>query len=519
MNQTIHRLRHDKPCSRYNVDAKRFLLAVLLVLTTHSSSIAQTISFSSPARVAVADTPTALAYNNATYLAANTSGDVTYWMYSKPDSIILLQKRNQQEASKSSVHFGSNIGLTSMAYRSDGSLWAAWSEGPLQQQVIRVKYSTNDGASWKGPYSLSTGGKNSAPCIVTSKTGYVHVVWFCDSANVSKVLYSRYDNASDSFFPSPKRLDVLPGSISSWASLTAYGDTLFATWKDKQSGSFQIYISISTNRGDVWLTPTKISTEGNCGDPSAAFVRPSPSTSILSVAYQHTNKNIGVKRSTNFGQSWLSTQPISSHGLFARIVADESGFVAVNFEYYQRNDLPNTDDTNKDVGLAYSMDFGASFSSDTVAFNHYKLGTSVPTIIHVNDKLYRLAWKQRNGAVSDLLWRDITRQSLSNVFTIQSASEKALTINVYPNPFTDKVTITARWIDERQEETGLEMIQGGYSIRMVDLLGRLVKEIPFEYSQEKNTITLSLHENQGKIFFIQIYRANGFVAQRMVVRE
>lgn len=366
---------------------------------------------------------------------AGNSIDDRYLLYFNSDTIFLNVKQANTWTRKI-AYVGNNIILATITLFSD-TIWICWKESAY----IKARYSPDKGNNWDTVYNVSPAGNVAAPSIYAASNGKVHFVWHNDSVTDSTVSHTVYSNGA--FLPAINTLST-PGLKSSWASVAAIGDTVLCTWKEKPNGVSKVYFARSFDGGLTWTSSAFTNGANTAKDPSITYAYDAnTSTHYVYLTYDGNNK-IYFQRSTDFGTIWTGPTVISNsakNSQFAKVECNNSGFVGVSWEHREGVNL--FDNTQKDVGFAYSTDWGntGSFSSDSLAYLNNPFGAPLASINKIDENNFYIVCVSDNTTSNrhEIYERRIEVGDLSSQISIfTKPSENIFT---YPNPAGDYIII------------------------------------------------------------------------------
>jgi len=174
---------------------------------------------------------------------------------------------------------------------------------------ILFKRSTDGGKTFGSTINLSNNAGISEDAKIVATGPYVYVVWSDESASPGKgEIYFRASSNNGASFGSIKNLSSNSGGDSAVPQLRADGATnVYVVWSDDNgAGGRDIYLKRSTNNGvDFGSSKIKISTSGKASQPTI-----SSQGSFVYIAWRDRSTGSGdiyFKRSTNAGSSFSSS--------------------------------------------------------------------------------------------------------------------------------------------------------------------------------------------------------------------
>jgi hypothetical protein len=207
----------------------------------------------------------------------------------------------------------------------------------------------------RGPNLSRSGGWNSHDPEIASFGNTVYITWVMETPGNAEVFISISSDAGSGFGPFTN-LSHNPGQSRN-PRIAASGDSVCVAWEDNSPGNFDVFYSMSLDRGATWSAPRNISANrGRSRDPQVAFLGADPivvwaddtsgSNEIL-FANARTSNTLSISNPTNI---FRRVSPSNSRS--PRIVVS-NGKVYVVWE-----DDPIGD---YDVYVARSTDQGRTF--------------------------------------------------------------------------------------------------------------------------------------------------------------
>ncbi|MCZ2278357.1 MAG: T9SS type A sorting domain-containing protein [Bacteroidia bacterium] len=477
---------------------KLVFFAILLIFEAADSSYGQVI-IDPVALIADEDTVTRFCFNNTKLMAGNNIND-RYIIYYNDDTIFL----NVNQAgtwTRKIAYTGDTINSTTLTFSSD-TIWICWKEGKVQAQ-IKSSYSSDKGNSWSSVITVSPAGKVESPSIDASSNGKIHFAWSHQSQTDTTVYYNVYSNGS--LLSSPVPLSN-PTGHGQTPSVIAVGDTVLVAWKEGPLPT-QVWFRSSFDGGLYWnpLSASPVTTLlPLTKDPNLGYAFDSATgTHYVYLAYDGQNL-IYLQRSTDFGNSWSTPDTISSlnkWSQFAHIECNNDGFVGLSYE--QRPVGTSLfDDTKKDVGFTYSVNWGNShsFSTDTLAYTYNGFGSAYTAFNKINDADYYLAWLTHD-TVSTRMKVFERRIHFSVPSGINSTSENRIPVIPFPNPSSGIFTIRSA-------------LQQPTTIELYTLSGQQV--FPAK-AVTPASLTIDISQQPKGIYFMKIITATQAVTHKILV--
>ena len=177
---------------------------------------------------------------NGLWLARSTDGGATWGAAQEVRSMAAL---------------GGRVALAASPF--DGSLHLAWDEATEWGQPNHILYSrsTDDGATWSAPVTLSTAADyaQTQPAIaVDPGNGTVHAAWADSRPGTDAIYHVASATASGASWGTPQAISG--AGPAAYPALTTWGaGVVFAAWQDSRDGTLDIRYNRSDDGGVTWL--------------------------------------------------------------------------------------------------------------------------------------------------------------------------------------------------------------------------------------------------------------------------
>ena len=239
--------------------------------------------------------------------------------------------------------------LTAVWWRSDGT-----------NHRVQASSSTDAGANWTMPKTLSAAGQNArGPQVAASADGTrLTAVWWRSDGTNDRIQASASTDAGATW-TIPRTLSEA-GQDASYPQITtsADGTRLAAVWQRWDGSKLRIQASASTDAGATWTIPRTLSEAGQ--DASLPQITTSADGTRLAAVWQRwdgSKSRIQASASSTGGTAWSSPQTLSEPGanaFYSQVVtsADGTSTTAV----WERSD-----GTNPRVQASSSTDAGATW--------------------------------------------------------------------------------------------------------------------------------------------------------------
>lgn len=251
--------------------------------------------------------------SNPSWMVSVSSGPgtiTTAWVTTQMQAVKSTD-HGQIWSSPTAVSTGSgSIDSPDIASDGAGHVGLVWVNGGGATSTIRAAFSSNAGASWSAPVTISDVANSADHVhIVSTGSGSFDVVF--DQLNT---IYSRTTPSMGSTWSAFHAVS-LGGTSSGAPHLFVQSGTIYATWYTSLSGQPAVQFSKSTNGGSTWSVPVTASSVGgnNRWYPEIAV---SASGHVVISWYQHVGSDWPVfyATSTDGGSTWSSEVAVSSSG-------------------------------------------------------------------------------------------------------------------------------------------------------------------------------------------------------------
>jgi hypothetical protein len=251
-----------------------------------------------------------------------------------------------------------------LAVDSSGNISVVWESDSTPFGVL-YSHSTNGGTSFSSPVDLATntGGSFGAQ-IGVGADGSINVVWEDDSSSGANISFSRSTDKGASFSPPQTLSTNLGNSTEAQIVLDASGN-IDVAWADSTSGRFDIFLSRSTDQGASFSSPKNLS-KGPANSLHAQIG--ADATGGVYVAWQENvaadfnNKDIFFARSSDSGANFMAPTNLSNNlgnSSNAWITVDATGAVNLSWQ--------DTTPGLANIFFARSEDAGATFSTQNLS--------------------------------------------------------------------------------------------------------------------------------------------------------
>jgi hypothetical protein len=254
---------------------------------------------------------------------------------------VTLSDPGQYAASPQVVTDGSTI--TAVWIRSDGSRYR-----------VQSASSTDGGATWSAPVTLSDPGQSAGSAQVVTDGSSITAVWSRSDGSKQRV-QSASSIDGGATWSAPVTLSD-PGQDAGSAQVVTDGSTITAVWARSDGSSNLIQSASSIDRGATWSAPVTLSDPGqNAGSPQV--VTDGSTLTAVWARYNGSYLRVESASSIDRGATWSAPVTLSDPGqnaYYPQIVTDGSTITAVWTRY---------DGSKNRIQSASSTDGGATWSA------------------------------------------------------------------------------------------------------------------------------------------------------------
>jgi hypothetical protein len=194
----------------------------------------------------------------------------------------------------------------------DGRLFVVWEDSRGGGWDIYFQRSDDGGATWLGADvrldSDAPGQALSEDPVIGVDGSAVHVAWEEERDGQRDVYYRGSTDGGVTFRPEVV-LNTAPGaSYSDRPRMAVSGDRIYVAWKDNRTGTYDIHLNASADRGLTWLAPdvrveTGVPGASDSNDPE--IDAEGDNVYVVWSDSRAGNGDIRMNRSDDGGQSWL----------------------------------------------------------------------------------------------------------------------------------------------------------------------------------------------------------------------
>jgi hypothetical protein len=292
-----------------------------------------------------------------------------------------------------------------IASGSNNSLHILWRDSTPGNSEIFYRKSTNNGNSWLGSKRLTWTPKYSGDAWLSlDSSNNPHIVWSeaIDSLNEHYEIYFRKSTSGGSSWAAKKRLTWNPDWCSLPRIILDSSGGIHVVWTQYVSqNNADIYYKKSTNGGNTWVSSQRITMDPGYSDDTSIAVDSNNHIHLVWVDDKLGNYEIYYKKSTDAGASWMATKRLtwtSGSSLYPFIAIGPSDNLHVVFE----------DNTKGNYEIFYkkSINGGTTWSTKRLTFNP---GKSYEPKIDVGDNNNpQIVWEDESSGLRQIIYKEST---------------------------------------------------------------------------------------------------------------
>ena len=256
-----------------------------------------------------------------------------------------------------------------------------WDDATSGNFDILLSKSTDGGETFSPPENISENvGFFAAPKIAADGNN-LYVVWSNATSGFDEIFISKSTDGGETFSP-PENISE-SNSFSYLPSIRLSGDSVYVVWSDDPSGKRDVFISKSTDGGETFSPPNKIS-YGVEYSYQSAFAVSDDNVYVIWIVETLNNNDVFISKSTDGGETFSPPENISENeGYSTANSLDSSNLIEPSITVSNNNIYVTWHDAssgNYEILLVTSTDGGETFSPpENISEN---AGTSrQPTVI------------------------------------------------------------------------------------------------------------------------------------------
>lgn len=354
-------------------------------------------------------------------------------------------------------------GSEQIAADATGNIYVVWEHDTLNLGIL-FSHSADGGNTFSTPAVISTNSSGSvSPQIAIGLNGNVSVAWEDDAQDASDISYSSSSNHGATY-STPQSLSLHTGnSINAQIAMDASGN-IDVVWQNDSPGTFDIFFSRSADNGTTFSAPKNISNgSGNAENAQIGL----DAKGNINVVWddntpQNFNPDIYFARSSDGGATFSSPLNLSNDAGFsanAFLTIDASANIDVAWE----DNTPG----NKVIFFSQSTDSGATFSSPLNLSNDSGLSMS-PDMAADNKGNLNVTWQDGTPGVSQIFFSrlagsDPNQPPVANAGADQTVgcsgpNGASVTLNGSKSSDPDGDTLSFVWTNENGTVVGATAI-------------------------------------------------------------
>jgi hypothetical protein len=292
-----------------------------------------------------------------------------------------------------------------MASGSNNSLHIVWRDSTPGDNEIYYRKSTNNGDSWIASKRLTWTTEYSGEAwVALDSSNNPYIVWSeeIDSSSDHYDIYFRKSTNGGNNWAARKRLTWNPDWCSLPRIILDSIDNIHVVWTQyvSQTNS-EIYYKKSTNGGNTWVSSKRLTSYPGYSDDVIIAVDSNNRIHLVWNDDKSGNDEIYYKKSTNGGTSWMATKRLtwtSGHSFYPYIAIDPSDNLHVVFQ----------DDSKVNYEIYYkkSTNGGATWTTKRLTFNS---GNSYhPKIAFGSNYNPQIVWADYSFGMCQILYKRST---------------------------------------------------------------------------------------------------------------
>jgi hypothetical protein len=248
----------------------------------------------------------------------------------------------------------------------DNTLYAAWEDRTVGNTDIMFARSDNGGTTWSTSINLShNNGASLSPRMVASGNN-VFVTWEDDSSGNTEILFSRSTDGGMTF-GDPRNLSSTPGA-STDHEIALDGSRFYVVWRDSSTGNGDIYLKRSTNGGSSFLSTQRIESRTTASTEPDIDAKTIGGSRVVNIVWSENTGQPNKKteamfaQSTDGGSSFLAKAVSNTRGdsvkVLVSIARDNVRYVA----WLDNQQVPGSSSANYRIWASMSTN-GATFNT------------------------------------------------------------------------------------------------------------------------------------------------------------
>lgn len=365
--------------------------------------------------------------------------------------------------------------------------------------------SNDNGATWSTESSLTAGVSMQTNASIASSGNYVHVAYYDNSAGNYEIFHLRSTNGGNSW-SAPARMTNNSGNSDS-PCLAASGSKVYLVWADFSSGKWELFFRKSTNNGQSFSNALRI-TATPADD--ARYPSLTVSGNYIHVAFSELSNGyvrLRYVNSNNDGGKWSKETQLTSstytNFVYMPSITSSGSNVHLGYAFacgyiYYKKSTNNGSTWQNAVSLTpqgYHCRPSIAASGSTVHMMYYNNAYYLPDSTG-NVEL----WYRRNTNNGSAPFTETQKDNFTSpeIFELNQN---------YPNPFNPSTEINFNL-----------PVSGFTTLRVYDIMGREVSElISSELNAGSHSVTFNGDNLASGIYYYRLESAGNVAVKKMLM--
>jgi len=348
-----------------------------------------------------------------------------------------------------------------------------WREGRDANDEIYYKRSTNGGTNWGIDTRLTNNPNNSwYPSIAVSGMN-VHCVWYDNRDGNWEIYYKRSIDGGTNW-GIDTRLTNNPNNSQS-PSIAVSGTDVHCVWWDNRDGNAEIYYKRSIDGGTNWQGDTRLTSEPSTSDQPCITVS-GMNVHIVWDDLRGGGNNLYYKRSLDGGTTWGTDTQLATNSFYPSVTVSGT---YVHVARYSPAGPPI------DIYYRRSLDNGTSWEPEIPLTSDPN--SSVFPSIAVSGSMVHVVWEDNRDGNWEIYYKRNPTGNLKMEETRVNIPEIGYGLEVYPNPFSENLTIKFQ-VPNPKHQINLKSKIPKFNLKIYDASGRLVRQWDYQTMRQCDEI-------------------------------
>ena len=232
---------------------------------------------------------------------------------------------------------GRDAVLAQITAAPDNTLTAVWQRSDGSNFIIQTSTSTNHGATWTAPVNLSTAGQPAVLSQITAAPDNTLTAIWQRSVGSGYIIQTSTSTDHGATWTTPVSLSTA-GQSAEWPQITATSDNaLIGIWRRFDGSKNIIQTSTSTDHGTTWTTPVDLSAVGQNAELPQVTAAPDNTLTAVWQRLDGSKTIVQTSTSTDHGTTWTTPVDLSAVGQNASVpqitATPDNTFTAVWVRY------------------------------------------------------------------------------------------------------------------------------------------------------------------------------------------